>query len=119
MRIARLCIAFGRLSHKVTTLSKNISIAVSGNKPFGGSASKSAFPGTHFHKLSGKWCSMVTLADRNANGKHKRKQVPGLYATAAEAHAARVAFIAANGVAAPTEVRSRNAAPVTTAHGAA
>jgi hypothetical protein len=85
-------------------LYKNVPLAVSGNKPFGGKA-KSDFPGVHFHKASGKWCSMVVLAERNANGRHKRKHV-GLADTPAEAAALRTAFVAANGVAAPTEVRS-------------
>jgi hypothetical protein len=99
----RLCVAFGRLPHKVTTLSKNISLAVSSNKPFGGPKSTSGFPGVSLHKASGKWTAPVRLA----NG--KRKHI-GLYPTAQEASDARVAFIATHGTADPQS----KAAPVTT-----
>jgi hypothetical protein len=87
-----LCVAFGRLPHKVTILSKNTSLAVSSNKPFGGPQSKSGFPGVSFHKASGKWIALVSLATG------KRKHV-GLGATPAEAAALRAAFIAEHGIA--------------------
>jgi hypothetical protein len=77
------------------------SLAVTANKFRGSRPNTSGYIGVTWHAASKKWTATVTLANPR-----KRKHVPGLYATAAEAHAARVAFIAANGVAAPTKVRS-------------
>jgi hypothetical protein len=99
-----ILVAFGRLPHKVTTLSQNTppvtpgdpsSLAVSNRKRSGGPTSTSGFDGVHFHKLSGKWAAMVNLADG------RRKHV-GLGATPEEASGLRDAFIKAHGTATPT-----------------
>ncbi|CAB3783295.1 hypothetical protein [Pararobbsia alpina] len=84
----------------------NTNLAVSNHKrkPSATRPSASGFVGV-YPAADGRWLAQVMLAIG------KRKHVPGLYNTPAEAHAARVAFIELHGTAAPQP----KAATVTTA----
>ena len=99
----RILVAFGRLSHKVTTLSQNTSpvtpgdpssLAVSNRKRSGGPSSTSSFVGVSFDKTRGAWKAYVQLATG------KRKNV-GRAPTAEAAATLRATFIERHGAATP------------------
>ncbi|MFL9994321.1 hypothetical protein PQR34_28945 [Paraburkholderia sediminicola] len=92
-------------------MSPNTSLAVSGIKAKGGCPSTSNFVGVSYEKSRGTWKAYAQLATG------KRKNI-GRAPTAAEAAALRAEFIATHGVAAPSEVRSRKAATVTSGEAA-
>ena len=72
------------------------SLAVTSNKVRGSRPNTSGYIGVTRHSTLPKWTAMVTLANPR-----KRKHVPGLYGTPAEAAAARAAFIEQHGTATP------------------
>ncbi|MFC5427607.1 AP2/ERF family transcription factor [Paraburkholderia denitrificans] len=72
--------------------------SVTGNTPRGARPNTSGYAGVSHHKATGKWIAQVTLV--GPDGKRIRKHVPGTYGSPEAAHAARVAFISACGVAA-------------------
>jgi hypothetical protein len=83
------------------------SLAVTSNKVRGSRPNTSGYVGVTRHSVSQKWTATVTLANPR-----KRKHVPGLFDTPAEAAAARAAFIEQHGTAAP--IPRAKAATVTT-----